>query len=192
MADVESVSASSSTVVQQPSPTSTSHMSPIIPLIAAELQSDPQSSVASVQIQQSSSSSTMNVSSGGRSSSTEGGSSTSAGGNRNMDICAEPELKKVKLDHGGGGGLGLHSSASMTSGTGRSQREEKLESRLGGILCCAVCLDLPKTAMYQVSLSCCCCCCFLPLRNCPPAVLLRCSCGCGWMNRVVSDDSHKG
>lgn len=27
---------------------------------------------------------------------------------------------------------------------------EKLELRLGGILCCAVCLDLPKTAMYQV------------------------------------------
>lgn len=27
---------------------------------------------------------------------------------------------------------------------------EKLEHRLGGILCCAVCLDLPKTAIYQV------------------------------------------
>lgn len=27
---------------------------------------------------------------------------------------------------------------------------EKLEARLGGILCCAVCLDLPRTAMYQV------------------------------------------
>lgn len=31
-----------------------------------------------------------------------------------------------------------------------SLTNEKLESRLGGILCCAVCLDLPKTAMYQV------------------------------------------
>lgn len=30
---------------------------------------------------------------------------------------------------------------------------EKLEARLGGILCCAVCLDLPRTAMYQVNLS---------------------------------------
>lgn len=30
--------------------------------------------------------------------------------------------------------------------------QEKLELRLGGILCCAVCLDLPKTAMYQVIL----------------------------------------
>lgn len=27
---------------------------------------------------------------------------------------------------------------------------EKLESRLNGILCCAVCLDLPKMAIYQV------------------------------------------
>lgn len=29
--------------------------------------------------------------------------------------------------------------------------EQKLEHRLGGILCCAVCLDLPKAAVYQVS-----------------------------------------
>uniref|UniRef100_T1IJ15 RING-type domain-containing protein n=1 Tax=Strigamia maritima TaxID=126957 RepID=T1IJ15_STRMM len=28
-------------------------------------------------------------------------------------------------------------------------KEEKLEQRLGGILCCAVCLDLPKMAIYQ-------------------------------------------
>jgi hypothetical protein len=27
---------------------------------------------------------------------------------------------------------------------------EKLEHRLGGILCCAVCLDLPRSAVYQV------------------------------------------
>lgn len=26
----------------------------------------------------------------------------------------------------------------------------KLEHRLGGILCCAVCLDLPPAAVYQV------------------------------------------
>lgn len=30
-----------------------------------------------------------------------------------------------------------------------SATKEKLEQRLGGILCCAVCLDLPKTAVYQ-------------------------------------------
>lgn len=27
---------------------------------------------------------------------------------------------------------------------------DKLEYRLGGILCCAVCLDLPRAAVYQV------------------------------------------
>lgn len=29
-------------------------------------------------------------------------------------------------------------------------KSDKLEHRLGGILCCAVCLDLPRTAIYQV------------------------------------------
>lgn len=48
----------------------------------------------------------------------------------------EPESKRKKID------------ASVQPST--SQLNEKLESRLGGILCCAVCLDLPKTAMYQV------------------------------------------
>lgn len=35
-----------------------------------------------------------------------------------------------------------------------SEREtsDKLEHRLGGILCCAVCLDLPQAAVYQVFL----------------------------------------
>lgn len=47
----------------------------------------------------------------------------------------EPPTKKQMLDH-------PSTSSSVC---------EKLESRLGGILCCAVCLDLPKTAMYQVS-----------------------------------------
>lgn len=32
-----------------------------------------------------------------------------------------------------------------------SKSEQKLEHRLGGILCCAVCLDLPRSAVYQVS-----------------------------------------
>lgn len=31
------------------------------------------------------------------------------------------------------------------------EKKYKLEERLGGILCCAVCLDLPKAAVYQVS-----------------------------------------
>lgn len=49
----------------------------------------------------------------------------------------EPEAKRKKLDP----------AVASTSGT-----NEKLELRLGGILCCAVCLDLPKTAMYQVGI----------------------------------------
>lgn len=49
----------------------------------------------------------------------------------------EPDAKRKKLD------------ATIQPST--SQSNEKLESRLGGILCCAVCLDLPKTMnMYQV------------------------------------------
>lgn len=31
-------------------------------------------------------------------------------------------------------------------------KSDKLEQRLGGILCCAVCLDLPRAAVYQVCL----------------------------------------
>lgn len=47
----------------------------------------------------------------------------------------EPDVKRKKIDK---------PSTKMI---------EKLEARLGGILCCAVCLDLPRTAMYQVKLS---------------------------------------
>lgn len=46
----------------------------------------------------------------------------------------EPEAKRKKIDK---------PSTKMI---------EKLEARLGGILCCAVCLDLPRTAMYQCSM----------------------------------------
>jgi hypothetical protein len=55
--------------------------------------------------------------------------------NNNMQNFDEPEAKKQKLD------------------TSVKKKLEKLESRLGSVLCCAVCLDLPKTAMYQVSTS---------------------------------------
>lgn len=47
----------------------------------------------------------------------------------------EPEKKRQKLD-----------TSPM-----KAKKLEKLENRLGGILCCAVCLDLPRAAMYQVS-----------------------------------------
>lgn len=32
----------------------------------------------------------------------------------------------------------------------KPNKNDKLEHRLGGILCCAVCLDLPRAAIYQV------------------------------------------
>lgn len=50
-----------------------------------------------------------------------------------QDDFAEPEIKKRKVSS--------------------NKTEEKiynLVERLGGILCCAVCLDLPRTAIYQV------------------------------------------
>lgn len=54
----------------------------------------------------------------------------------NDDVSAdEPEKKRPKLD----------------SNPLKVKKLEKLESRLGGILCCAVCLDLPRGAMFQVS-----------------------------------------
>ncbi len=34
--------------------------------------------------------------------------------------------------------------------TDNNSFEPKLEQRLGGILCCAVCLDLPKSGIFQV------------------------------------------
>lgn len=46
---------------------------------------------------------------------------------------SEPELKKRKLSNE------------------PDSKPDKLELRLGGILCCAVCLDLPRAAIYQVS-----------------------------------------
>lgn len=48
---------------------------------------------------------------------------------------SEPEIKKRKLSNE------------------PDSKPDKLELRLGGILCCAVCLDLPRAAIYQVSFS---------------------------------------
>lgn len=56
-----------------------------------------------------------------------------------------PMKKKAKLS----AGLG---QASVSSGQQQNKKvsgAEKLEQRLGGILCCAVCIDLPKSAVYQ-------------------------------------------
>jgi hypothetical protein len=48
-----------------------------------------------------------------------------------MDII-EPEAKKRKLE------------------VSEKEPDYKLEERLNGILCCAVCLDLPPLAVFQV------------------------------------------
>lgn len=48
----------------------------------------------------------------------------------NEDMFYEPEKKKAKT-------------------TPEKEKDNALENRLSGILCCAVCLDLPKTC-YQV------------------------------------------
>lgn len=53
------------------------------------------------------------------------------------DPFMEPEKKRVRL-----------TSQSPSPDT---VAKFKLEDRLGGILCCAVCLDLPKAAVYQVN-----------------------------------------
>jgi len=50
------------------------------------------------------------------------------------DEFGEPEAKKRKI-----------------SKPSTDEKKYKLEDRLGGILCCAVCLDLPRAAVYQVS-----------------------------------------
>lgn len=52
-----------------------------------------------------------------------------------MEEFAEPNSKRRKI---------------ASSGKG-NEKKHKLEERLGGILCCAVCLDLPRAAVYQVS-----------------------------------------
>ncbi|OXA65164.1 Cysteine and histidine-rich protein 1 [Folsomia candida] len=57
----------------------------------------------------------------------------------------EPCKKKPRVHVGGSAVEG-----GTTTGAGVTKlRPEKLEHRLGGILCCAVCLDLPKSAIYQ-------------------------------------------
>ncbi|XP_011184298.1 zinc finger TRAF-type-containing protein 1 homolog [Zeugodacus cucurbitae] len=167
MADVES-----SAVVQQPPSNANSMNLNSIPLLAsAELLSESSSAQVSLQQQQSqpiagalgggnggtagtSSNSVSNASSMAMDVATSentslvnsgvigsgvvgGGNSSSVGGGK-MDT-GEPPAKKQMLDH-----------PSTSSGSGNSaSQHEKLEYRLGGILCCAVCLDLPKTAMYQ-------------------------------------------
>lgn len=69
---------------------------------------------------------------------------------QNMNITKdddEPHPKKLKLATSNtGNGGGTDGRPLQLAGS------DKLEHRLGGILCCAVCLDLPRSAIYQVTL----------------------------------------
>lgn len=59
--------------------------------------------------------------------------------NEKMDEMKEPDTKRKKIEN------------PQSAGEKKSSESfEKLELRLGGILSCAVCLDLPRTAMFQV------------------------------------------
>jgi hypothetical protein len=72
----------------------------------------------------------------------------------------EPELKKVKLTHEFNqpeDSIRSSSKMALSSSTDNPEMNnnlylvhKKLEERIGGILCCTVCLDLPQTAIYQV------------------------------------------
>lgn len=69
----------------------------------------------------------------------------------------EPELKKVKLAHYTFFKNHMFPDSlkqqqqMMASGQNSNMysQHKKLEERIGGILCCTVCLDLPSTAIYQ-------------------------------------------
>lgn len=110
-----------------------SHMNPIVPIISAEIQietNNPPPVRPPTQSAGSAGAGSAVVGSGG-------GSGVSVGA-LDDDSMQEPEAKRKRLDP-----PVLPSTSSAS---------EKLELRLGGILCCAVCLDLPKTAMYQVGI----------------------------------------
>uniref|UniRef100_U5EYI2 Protein ubiquitination n=1 Tax=Corethrella appendiculata TaxID=1370023 RepID=U5EYI2_9DIPT len=73
----------------------------------------------------------------------------------NLNIVKSNEKDQLKC--GAGGGVGDENDDDGEPEIKRRkitniQKIEKLELRLGGILCCAVCLDLPRTVMYQCSL----------------------------------------
>lgn len=59
----------------------------------------------------------------------------------------EPNPKKAKISSGGTDGFGRGGGV---GGDKQQATSVKLEHRLGGILCCAVCLDLPRSVVYQV------------------------------------------
>ncbi|XP_017480607.1 PREDICTED: cysteine and histidine-rich protein 1-like [Rhagoletis zephyria] len=68
-------------------------------------------------------------------------SNSSSSPKRPLEKESSKSSKRLKKSSGAASGSSLITSA---PGTG-----SKLEQRLGGILCCAVCLDLPKSSVYQ-------------------------------------------
>ncbi|XP_016973364.1 cysteine and histidine-rich protein 1 homolog [Drosophila rhopaloa] len=85
------------------------------------------------------------TSSGSASSSSSGGGGNSVVGvPLDTQSSGEPPAKKQLLDSGA-----TSSSSSLSSAAAASGMHEKLAHRISNALCCAVCLDLPKTAMYQ-------------------------------------------
>ena len=142
MADVESTLAGAN--LQQPPPTTIS-----IPLhigdnaVSAILQSAGVGSTG----QQQQNTSSMVVASTSNSSSSSAAELMMQQQQQQSSQSGEPPSKKQMLEH-----ASTSAGGSSTGSSGLSQGivHEKLEYRLGGILCCAVCLDLPKTAMYQV------------------------------------------
>lgn len=82
-------------------------------------------------------------------------------------LIGEPELKKVKLTHyqlnSSNNNGNLKANDLLTASNyflndaslhNFLMAHKKLEERLGGILCCTVCLDLPTTAIFQVDDGC--------------------------------------
>uniref|UniRef100_A0A336KRP9 CSON014189 protein n=1 Tax=Culicoides sonorensis TaxID=179676 RepID=A0A336KRP9_CULSO len=127
MAEVESVS---------PVPSTSNLMNPMIPTtITAEIRVEPQQQASST----SSPATTTNTSTALIVAPTNNNNNNNNSSNNqdqeNTTDTGEPEPKRKKID---------------TPVKASSKMVEKLEARLGGILCCAVCLDLPRTAMYQV------------------------------------------
>lgn len=125
-------------------------MNPLLPMLAAELQLQhqsqesssqnppppppPQHSAVATQQQQQ----PLDATAGSVSVAVVAGGASPIGSSSSLAdaTSGEPEAKRKKMDP----------AASVMVGGNK-----KLESRLGGILCCAVCRDLPKGAMYQVS-----------------------------------------
>ncbi|XP_016966388.1 cysteine and histidine-rich protein 1 homolog [Drosophila biarmipes] len=117
---------SSSSAVQQPPSSST------LPLLGDN------------QVVATTSSSTSSASSSSSSSSSGGGGNV-VGVPLDTQSSGEPPAKKQLLDNG----ATSSSSSLLSSAAAASGMHEKLAHRISNALCCAVCLDLPKTAMYQ-------------------------------------------